>query len=146
MAIIDEPCGKEKFESLFENYVDELFIEGVVHLWPETPKHSCMDNHHRFSSEKLKFEVCPQVFKSLQVNADGRVTPCCADWKLKLVVGDANSASLEDIWNGEALKSLRIKQLQKLRFTFAPCMSCEMNETCEIDNLDKDVESIIEKF
>ena len=56
--------------------------------------------------------ACPQIFKSLQVNANGVVIPCCIDWSLKNNLGNIDNQSLIDIWNGKILRDLRLKLLK----------------------------------
>ncbi len=51
---------------------------------------------------------CPSPWQSLYVYYDGRVAPCCEDAAgRKLIVGDANEASLGDIFQGQQMSQLR---------------------------------------
>mgnify|MGYP001285314387 CR=1 FL=1 len=50
---------------------------------------------------------CPQLWRRLSVNFDGKVRFCVNDWKHMGVIGDANVDSLRDIWNGEAINVIR---------------------------------------
>ena len=102
---------------------------------------------HRFeNSAPIKSIVCPQIFKSLQINADGRVVPCCVDWKSINVVGDIKKKSLHEIWKGEKLLELQSKHLRGLRHTFSPCKGCTHNEYSEKDNLDSNAKLILDKL
>ena len=58
----------------------------------------------RFDGKDLnKVKVCPQIFKSMQINSDGRVIPCCIDFKTANLIGDLNKESVKNIWNGQEL-------------------------------------------
>jgi len=50
---------------------------------------------------------CNEPFDRIVIKWDGRVTPCCADYDARLVVGRAGDDSLHDIWHGPALNRLR---------------------------------------
>ena len=138
---------KDKFFSIFESICDEIYIENLVDLWPEKKSNLGLDAGHRFeSSPPFQSKVCPQIFKSLQVNADGRVLPCCVDWKSINVVGDIKQKTLQDIWQGHELLELQKKHLKGERNTFSPCKGCNHNEYSEKDNLDIKAAEIYEKI
>ncbi len=66
---------------------------------------------------------CTWLLRQMTVLWDGRVPQCDGDWDLKYACcGDANTQSLEDIWNGR-LKELREKHLHG-EWDFEPCRSC----------------------
>lgn len=53
-------------------------------------------------------EPCEQLYTGLQVYSDGTVGACrCVDVNATLAVGDIFHQSLEEIWNGQRLKSFR---------------------------------------
>lgn len=67
---------------------------------------------------------CPQPWQRMVVSWDGKVMPCCADWNMKWIIGDAKKESLKAIWKGEQMKRLR-RLIQDLRLDeFEPCKSC----------------------
>ena len=91
-------------------------------------------------------KVCPQIFKSMQINSDGRVIPCCIDFKTANLIGDLNKESVKNIWNGQELHTLRMKHLDGKRHEFSPCKGCTMNEYSDKDNIDKYSEQIKNKI
>jgi len=70
-------------------------------------------------------KVCPYPFYSMAVNFNGRVSACCADWSLGVIIGDAGKTHLSDIWNGAALNRLRILHLKGMRREVAVCSECQ---------------------
>ena len=51
---------------------------------------------------------CRELWRgTLVVLWDGRVTVCCVDSEGELQVGDARRDRLDDLWNGDAIRSLR---------------------------------------
>ncbi len=63
-------------------------------------------------------------FRELNIWADGKAALCCNDWNAEHTVGDANTQSLEQIWHGEALKSVREAHAKKRGETLAICKAC----------------------
>lgn len=51
--------------------------------------------------------VCDKPWTSVTVLWDGRVVPCCFDYDGKQVLGDLNTQSLSEIWNGARLRALK---------------------------------------
>ena len=138
---------KKRFFEIFESICDEIYIENLVDLWPEKKSNLGLDAGHRFeSTPPPSSKVCPQIFKSMQVNANGEVLPCCVDWKSINVVGDIKKNTLKEIWHGETIKDLQKKHLLGQRNTFSPCNECNHNEYSEKDNLDKDAHIIYKKM
>lgn len=135
------------FKEKFGNIADEIYVENLVNLWPEIESNLGIEAGHRFDGGNLnKVKVCPQIFKSVQVNSDGRVIPCCIDWKGINIVGNINDSRLEEIWHGKPLHNLRMRHLNGERHSFSPCMGCTMNEYSDKDNLDVSIDLIKQKL
>ena len=146
-ASIKNDTQKKFFYDTFGNICDEIYIENLVDLWPQISSNLGVDLGHRFDSGILnKVKVCPQIFKSMQVNSDGRVIPCCIDWAGINIIGDINHESLKDVWVGSTLKKLRNIHLQGERFNIDPCKGCTMNEYSEKDNIDNMSDAIYKKI
>lgn len=138
---------KKQFFNIFSDVADEIYIENLVNLWPEVESNLGYESGHRFDGGELnKVNVCPQIFKSVQINSDGRVIPCCIDWKGINIIGNLNKESIHEIWHGDKLRELRIKHLQGKRHEFSPCSGCEMNEYSEKDNLDNHADQILHRL
>ena len=72
---------------------------------------------------------CPQPYQRLVVGRDGQVSPCCADWDQKFIVGDAKSQSLQDIWNGKSMVSMRKVQENLEHDKIEICRNCYVKES-----------------
>ena len=127
----------QKFYDIFKPISDEIYIENLINLWPNLISNLGLDSGHRFDGNSVnKRKVCAQIFKSIQINHDGKILPCCIDWKVINVIGDIKTNSLLSIWNGKAMNDLRLKHLHGQRDNFQPCSGCSMNEQSDIDNID----------
>jgi len=75
-------------------------------------------------------EICPEPFGKeygkMVVLWDGRVLPCCVDYNASLLIGDANTDRVEDLWYGREIEKLR-RQHETGDFppTCANCNECE---------------------
>jgi hypothetical protein len=69
---------------------------------------------------------CPDLFRRLFVFHDGVAGPCCGDWERRLIVGDAKSSSIKDIWGSAAYRELRGAHLGGRHGDVAACRSCSV--------------------
>ncbi len=69
--------------------------------------------------------VCYFPWTSMSVLWDGRVVTCCMDSNGVQVLGDLNSQSIQEVWNGPVLSGVR-DNLRKLDYSNYPvCLSCD---------------------
>lgn len=136
---------KTIFLNMFDEICDEIYIEKLVSMWPEFNSAYAI-NEFRYGGDVVKRQVCAQMFKGVQVQADGEVVPCCVDWKRVNIIGDINKNSFSEIWNGERLKKLRIAHLMGNKDKIEACKDCTMNDYCELDNIDQHAEECIQRL
>ncbi len=110
IKIVDAGLKDDEEEKLFyktfEEYSDRILVEHISNIYADVASTSKRIN--RFTGEELEYyDICDYMFKGLSLNADGTCSPCPVDWKEELVVGNLNSESLYDIWNGESYNKLR---------------------------------------
>ena len=69
---------------------------------------------------------CPFPFQRLTIGYDGNVYPCCCLWDDddRLCLGNVNTDSLMDIWNGDLLKEIREQQKCGIKANFACNKKC----------------------
>ena len=141
-------CKPISEKVLFEVFrLPTKFIENLVNLWPEVESNLGMEDMHRFFSDTPReMKVCPQIFKSMQVNSDGKVIPCCIDFKGLNDLGNLEREDLSEIWNGTKMRDLRVKHLRGERHEFSPCKGCTMNEYADTDTLDDCAEEILKRI
>jgi hypothetical protein len=69
--------------------------------------------------------VCYFPWTSMSVLWDGRVSTCCMDSNGVQVLGDLNSQSVQEVWNGPVLSGVR-NNFRKLDYSKYPvCLSCD---------------------
>ena len=87
-------------------------------------------------------EVCAYPFYVMAVNSDGTVSVCGNDWSQQTIVGDVNSESLINIWNGDMLYHFRMMMLNKKRKKNKACGDCYYLRIVP-DNIDDKCELIM---
>jgi MoaA/NifB/PqqE/SkfB family radical SAM enzyme len=55
---------------------------------------------------------CYRPWLTFTVLWDGRVSLCCADFDGRTILGDLNTQTIEDVWNGEAYRAVRREHLE----------------------------------
>jgi radical SAM protein with 4Fe4S-binding SPASM domain len=96
--------------------------------------------------EAVQRLVCVQIFKGVQIQANGDVVPCCVDWERVNLLGNIKDTKLTKIWHSDKLKKLQITHLRGKKNTIKPCCNCVMNDTCDPDNIDNDRLDLLRKF
>ena len=104
-SVVMETQRRELFFEIFSDICDEIYIENLVDLWPETDSSYVPKTEHRFDEQEIdKITVCSQIFKTMQVNSDGSVIPCSIDWQAKNNLGlMLKEGLLKENIDGEAI-------------------------------------------
>ena len=84
----------DQFINQVDSFTDAVYVGSTRDLQQKTPS-------------SVKYCECPEVFDKLSINFDGSVSACCGDYDNYTIIGDANTSSLLDIWNGEPLARFR---------------------------------------
>jgi MoaA/NifB/PqqE/SkfB family radical SAM enzyme len=75
--------------------------------------------------KKKIVSVCYFPWTSMSVLWDGRVVTCCMDSNGVQVLGDLNSQSIQEVWNGPVLSGVR-ENFRKFDYGQYPvCLSCD---------------------
>ena len=68
--------------------------------------------------------TCRKPWWRVTIAWDGSVLPCCMDYNKKMILGNIKDQSLEEIWNGPKMKSLRREFLSGV-VTNPLCKNCD---------------------
>lgn len=151
-ACLDSEETEEKFFQLFGDLCDKIYVEHLTKAQP-----SMMDGYDDSVDSKITFygepskrrEVCPYMFYTLQVDAEGNTFPCPPlGLPMEFSQGNVRNDSLYDIWNSAKLHDLYKLQLQGKRNEIRTCDGCE-NYLCftpEEDNLDMHKTEILKRL
>lgn len=144
------PEQKQEFFDTFGNYCDRIFIENYAPCWPEFDIEGHTGAHITeglYGQPIHEVDVCPYIFYSFAVNADGLVSSCFQDWERKLVIGDVRKQSMRSIWNSDKMNALRLQHLEGKRKSLdLPCSNCGQVSHCMSDDIDPYREVLLEKL
>ena len=75
---------------------------------------------------KRLLPCCPYPFFQCSVLASGKVLVCTHDWSRHTIVGDLNTQSIREVWNGKALTELRQLFLKGRMKDVPACANCNV--------------------
>ena len=129
---------KEIFLEQFGDYSDKIYIEHIMSCWPEFELKDLAANSTKgiYGQNIMEVNTCPYPFYSFSINSDGLASVCFLDWGRKMIVGDASNESIQDIWNGYALKAYRKMFLNGKRKDHPICANCGQMTHGLPDNID----------
>ena len=61
--------------------------------------------------------------------ADGKVVPCCNDFSCRHPLGDLNTESIEEVWNGDKFVEFRRLHCRNKFDSMPICRECEFFHT-----------------
>ncbi len=139
---------KRRFYEIFGDIADGVYIEHIMSCWPEFDLKGVEVNQDFgiYGQPIKEVLVCPYVFYSFSINSDGSASTCFLDWSRKLIIGDAKSESVIDMWRGDQLREYQIMFLTKKRKEHPVCGNCGQMSHGQPDDIDKYTEDLLEKI
>jgi radical SAM protein with 4Fe4S-binding SPASM domain len=86
-------------------------------MWYEDNKQTTQSIHW--------LEFCQFPWSSMTIKSNGEAVECVEDFNNEIILGDAKTQSLHDIWNGEKYKRFRLDH-----FDLTPGLKC--TEQCDM--------------
>lgn len=111
------------FRSIFGQISDGCDIEHTMNCWRDT-EIQVNEEVGIYGQELKEVQVCPYIFYSFFIHADGDASACFLDWNKKLVIGDAKNESLKSLWDDKLLWHLRNTMLKQERKNHPICYNC----------------------
>ncbi|MDX8551888.1 radical SAM protein [Methanospirillum sp. J.3.6.1-F.2.7.3] len=140
---------KLQFFEIFGDISDRISIEHTAPCWPEfdvEERTGITITQGIYGTNPTDVNVCPYIFYSISVNSDGTVSLCFLDWARKLVIGDVNTQSLKEIWDGIELFRYQIAHLSGRRKMNPVCEKCGQLTHCMPDNIDPYAPELLKKM
>ena len=107
-----------KFKEFWEQYVDHVVMVEMENRW---------DTYHN-PIEIAGSGPCEYLWERMYVWYDGTCNPCDVDYKSELSVGNIQSNSIKEIWNGEKYQKIRKLHLNGNRNKCYPCDRCPVGD------------------
>jgi len=114
---------KELFINKWKGQVDKVNIT-TLHAWGGSYEGKAGKGKFHSKLLKIKREPCRFLWTDMVINWDGRVSACCQDYEAKMVIGDINKNTLQEIWQGKIINDLRKKHLAGKFCEIPLCSRC----------------------
>ncbi len=116
-GVLNTDISMDDYQNFWKEYVDE-----VVLVTLEERK----DIYNMGMSSK-KEEICYRLWNMIYIWWDGSISPCDIDYLNKLNLGNIqNENTIEDVWNGKRLETVRQMHKNCKRELCIPCDRCEV--------------------
>lgn len=145
----ENPCGMRIILSMIDFSLNEESIAAVKNEWESHDQIDgfLMKNYTTWDGAVREIEelapdslrersgntskvTCRFPWENMTVTWDGDVVPCCFDYNKKLVLGNALTQSLSQIWNNPPMHKLRTEFINN-RVTNTLCINCrELRSKC----------------
>jgi MoaA/NifB/PqqE/SkfB family radical SAM enzyme len=140
---------EQNFYDVFGDIADGVFVEHIMSCWPEfeleTHGVNANANFTIYGQPISEVEVCPYIFYSFSINSDGAASSCFLDWERKLIIGDARTQSVKDIWTGAKTLAHQKMMLMKERKQHPVCRNCDQMRRGHPDKIDEFADTLLEK-
>jgi len=129
----------ERFMDTFGPITDKICIEHVVNCWPgfEAAEKLGVEITQGTYGQPIDedIDVCPYIFYSMSVNADGRASLCFLDWGHEIIWGDLREQSLKQIWDSDLLRDHQLWMLEEGHRDIYFCKDCHQLSHGQADNI-----------
>lgn len=141
---------KGRFYEMFGDIADGVYVEHVMSCWPEydlEAKGVPANKELGIYGQKIKEVMCcPYIFYSFSINSDGTASTCFLDWERKLIIGDAKTESVKDIWRGAKMLTHQKMMLSGKRKAHPVCGNCGQMTHGLPDNIDDHAKELLGKI
>lgn len=116
MQRLKKELGKDKPKlrvQMVDSPANHHQIDGYIHFWGRIADEVGIEDMNDWTDKKLTHVVaskefkCPMPWQRLIVHFNGKVSICCGNIYGKLIAGDLNTQTVEEVWNGEVMQKLR---------------------------------------
>lgn len=113
---------KEAVADSLKNQYPLADIINVGHMWNSQIEINSIDG----LSSKYHLKACDYLWQRLTIYWNGDVAICCRDYQNIHFLGNVNDQSVESIWRGDMLNSIREKHTLGKRNELKVCDKCEV--------------------
>jgi len=120
MINLNKPWQQEEFEKLkdaFKGMDAYVYLKSQDQQWYEDNKQKTGSIHW--------IEFCQFPWSSMTIKSNGESVECVEDFNNEIILGDAKTQSLQEIWNGEKYQKFR-----RDHFDLTPGLKC--TEQCDM--------------
>lgn len=120
MINLNKPWQQEEF-----NKVKEAFKGMDVYVYLKSQDQQWYEDNKQQTQSLHWIEFCQFPWSSMTIKSNGELVECVEDFNNEIILGDAKTESLYDIWNGEKYNRFRLDH-----FDLTPGIKC--TEQCDM--------------
>ena len=120
MINLNKPWQQDEFEKLkdaFKGMDVYVYLKSQDQMWYEDNKQQTQSVHW--------IEFCQFPWSSMTIKSNGQSCECVEDFNNEIILGDAHTQTLAEIWNGEPYRQFRMDH-----FNLTPGIKC--TEQCDM--------------
>lgn len=106
----------------------------AVHIFKYENRAGNVNGYEVSDSSNLHKIPCSRLLSQIYILVNGNVILCCADWNGEVIMGNLNSQSISEVWNGEIRLNYVKAHLKKSFYNLKLCDVCNFNETNQDSN------------
>jgi len=115
--------GMKKMDGFF--WIKDITAQGIDIIENSIEENGkSLFSNSEFIIKHIKQTPCSTLFKNLFVSSDGEAIPCCEDYSSLTVLGNLNTETIDEIWNGEKYNKIRNQHLQREKYKIEACKEC----------------------
>jgi MoaA/NifB/PqqE/SkfB family radical SAM enzyme len=120
MINLNKEWQQEEFEK-----VKEAFAGMDVYVYLKSQDQMWYEDNQQETQSLHWIEFCQFPWSSMTIKSNGEAVECVEDFNNEIILGDANTESLYDIWNGKKYERFRLDH-----FDLTPGIKC--TEQCDM--------------
>lgn len=121
--VLDRPSLSE-FKALFKGLPLNKLTVKPLHNWGGQV--SDPQSTEKEPGAGMKYSPCTNIWYSMVILWDGSVALCCQDWYNENSLGNIKDSSLEAMWNGEVIVTVRDYLAKKQFSQIEICSKCDL--------------------
>ncbi len=125
-----DPDSFEKAKSFLNHRFPDADINVVSRIYNFRDDTDAFPDLHT----NYQLQKCSYLVHRLAVLWNGEITVCCSDYNNKFQLGDANTQTIEEVWNQKKLNNFRKMHLEGQRHTMPVCKHCVASITAHNGN------------
>lgn len=126
-TVYTDDVARQGYETMRRFWAEKGFAFTLINV--ENRAGTLMDRMAALTSQRWTVrDWCKRPLKQLNILPNGDVVLCCADWRGEVIVGNARTQSLYEIWHGEVLNHYRARLRAGEVADLRPCNRCMQAE------------------
>ncbi|MBU1727276.1 MAG: radical SAM protein [Candidatus Omnitrophica bacterium] len=124
---INQKQQRDSFVRYWKSYLygdDKIHFQRFTNFANNIPESFAGARTDNFSLYVRKFFGCRRLWRDIAIYCNGDISACCYDSDGRLIIGNVNSNTIREIWNGPDMKNIREAHLDGDLSKFKLCLNC----------------------